>query len=104
MYSYVLLLSVKIADGTGAGQTRYIAGNGLNQLTLTTPWATVPDASSKYLIGKPYVFDYGDYPGLAFHDDAFHALWSDNSNSTNDNPEGAYNTFDLYTARVTITD
>jgi hypothetical protein len=47
-------------------------------------------------------FDYGDYSGLAFHGGTFYPCWADNSNSTGDNPAGAQNTFDIYTARVTL--
>src|SRR5205823_3008543 len=34
-------------------------------------------------------FNFGDYTGLAFEDGILHAVWSDNSNSTNDNPDHA---------------
>jgi hypothetical protein len=47
-------------------------------------------------------FDYGDYCGLCFHGGTFYPCWADNSNSTGDNPAGAQNNFDLYTARVTV--
>jgi hypothetical protein len=47
-------------------------------------------------------FDYGDYCGLCFHGGTFYPVWADNSNSTGDNPAGAQNNFDLYTARVTV--
>jgi RHS repeat-associated protein len=40
--------TVLIVSGTGAGQVRTIASNTNNQLTLTTPWTTVPDATSVY--------------------------------------------------------
>jgi hypothetical protein len=47
-------------------------------------------------------FDYGDYTGLCFHGGTFYPCWADNSNSTGDNPAGALNNFDTYTARVTV--
>jgi len=47
-------------------------------------------------------FDFGDYTGLCFHGGTFYPCWADNSNSTGDNPAGAQNTFDIYTARVTV--
>jgi hypothetical protein len=47
-------------------------------------------------------FDYGDYSGLAFFGGVFYPCWADNSNSTGDNPDGAMNYFDIYTARVTV--
>src|SRR5205085_1389277 len=46
--------------------------------------------------------DYGDYTGLAFQSGRFFPLWSDNSNSTGDNPDGALATLDMYTAKVTL--
>jgi hypothetical protein len=48
------------------------------------------------------MFDYGDYSGLCFHGGTFYPCWADNSNSTGDNPAGALNNFDIYTARVTV--
>jgi hypothetical protein len=47
--------------------------------------------------------DFGDYSGLAFFGGVAMPAWSDNSNSTGDNPAGALKTFDIYTARVTLT-
>jgi len=47
-------------------------------------------------------FDFGDYCGLCFHGGTFYPCWADNSNSTGDNPAGAQNNFDIYTARVTV--
>lgn len=47
--------------------------------------------------------DYGDYTGLAFQDGIAHPAWSDNSNSTGDNPDGDLSHFDIYTASVNLT-
>ena len=47
--------------------------------------------------------DYGDYSGLAFQDGVAHPAWSDNSNSTGDNPNGQLHQFDVYTASVNLT-
>ena len=46
--------------------------------------------------------ELGDYIGLAYRDGTLYPLWADNSNSTGDNPDGAYDTFDQYTARVPV--
>src|SRR5262249_35253581 len=43
--------TVQITGGTGAGQTRTITGNTATQLTLSSAWDTIPDASSTYKIG-----------------------------------------------------
>ena len=47
-------------------------------------------------------FDNGDYTHAAFVAGTFWPAWSDNSNSTGDNPNGALHQFDLYTAKVSI--
>jgi hypothetical protein len=47
--------------------------------------------------------DYGDYIGLDYVNGSFYAAWSDNSNSTGDNPDVTLNDFDLYTAEVAVT-
>lgn len=46
--------------------------------------------------------DYGDYTGLAYQSGSFYPFWADNSNSTNDNPDGTRHAFDMYTARVVV--
>jgi len=45
--------------------------------------------------------DYGDYSGLSFFGGVAHPAWSDNSNSTGTNPNGALFKLDIYTAAVT---
>ncbi len=45
--------------------------------------------------------DYGDYTHDAFVGGTFYPCWSDNSNSTGDNPDGALSTLDVYVAKVT---
>jgi hypothetical protein len=44
--------------------------------------------------------DYGDYSGLSFYAGVAHPAWSDNSNSTGTNPDGALHQLDIYTAAV----
>jgi hypothetical protein len=47
-------------------------------------------------------FDIGDYTHAAFVSGTFWPAWSDNSNSTGDNPDGTLHQLDLYTAKVPI--
>ena len=47
--------------------------------------------------------DFGDYSGLAFYGGVAHPAWSDNSNSTGNNPDGALHKLDIYTAAVRVT-
>src|SRR5260370_1111515 len=44
--------------------------------------------------------DYGDYSGLSFYGGIAHPAWSDNSNSTGNNPDGTLHQLDTYTASV----
>jgi hypothetical protein len=44
--------------------------------------------------------DFGDYTGLSFYGGIAHPAWSDNSNSTGNNPDGALHQLDIYTAAV----
>ena len=46
--------------------------------------------------------DYGDYTGLSFYAGIAHPAWSDNSNSTGTNPDGALHQLDIYTAAVPL--
>jgi hypothetical protein len=47
-------------------------------------------------------FNFGDYTHAAFESNRFYPAWSDNSDSTGDNPDGGLHQLDLYTAKVTI--
>jgi hypothetical protein len=47
-------------------------------------------------------FDYGDYTHAAFASHLFYPAWSDNSNSTGQNPDGRLHQLDLFTAKVVI--
>src|SRR6266581_2349807 len=55
---------------------------------------SAPDAQS--------FFDYGDYTHAAFQSKLFYPAWSDNSNSTGENPDGTLHQLDLFTAKVAI--
>ncbi len=44
--------------------------------------------------------DYGDYSGLSFFGGTAHPAWSDNSNSTGNNPDGTLHKLDIYTAAI----
>jgi hypothetical protein len=46
--------------------------------------------------------DYGDYTNVAFDAGVAHATWSDNSNSTGNNPDGALHQLDIYAASVPL--
>lgn len=42
--------SVRISGGTGEGQVRLVTANTTSQCTVDEPWATVPDATSTYVV------------------------------------------------------
>ena len=46
--------------------------------------------------------DYGDYTTSTFNAGLLYPVWSDNSNSTGDNPNGANSALDMYTAKITV--
>ncbi len=46
--------------------------------------------------------DFGDYTNVAFDAGVAHATWSDNSNSTANNPDGTLHQLDVYTASVPL--
>jgi hypothetical protein len=46
--------------------------------------------------------EYGDYTGLGFAGGVIHPAWADNSDSTGDNPDGALDRFDVYSAAITV--
>lgn len=48
------------------------------------------------------VNEYGDFYTTDFRNGVFRPIWSDNSNSTADNPDGTLKLLDIYTAKVTL--
>ena len=46
--------------------------------------------------------DYGDYSGLSFYGGVAWPAWSDNSNSTGNNPDGTLSALDIFTAPVRL--
>jgi hypothetical protein len=54
------------------------------------------------VLGAESSFDYGDYTHAAFQSGVFYPAWSDNSNSTGENPDGTLNPLDLYIAKVPV--
>jgi hypothetical protein len=59
-------------------------------------------AGTSNATGANSFFDNGDYTHAAFVGGTFWPAWSDNSNSTGDNPDGTLHQFDLYTAAIPI--
>lgn len=53
--------TVTITSGTGVGQQRTVSDYNptTRTLTVSTPWTTVPDATSVYTIGKPQTTEEG---------------------------------------------
>ena len=47
-------------------------------------------------------FEFGDYSWVDFFDGVAMPVWSDNSNSTGGNPDGAGSGLDLYTSRIEV--
>jgi len=59
-------------------------------------------AGTSNAVDAAYGFNYGDYTHAAFVAGSFYPVWSDNSNSTGDNPDGTLHQLDLYAAKVAI--
>ena len=77
------------------GGTNFLANRRVSTGTSNEANANPPDPCCADL-------DYGDYTGLDYFGGSFYPVWADNSNSTNNNPDGTGHQFDIYTARVTF--
>lgn len=66
-----------------------------------TPNSQISAGTSNSHVSGNHI-DYGDYDGLSFFGGAAHPAWSDNSNSTGTNPDGALHKLDIYTAAVRV--
>jgi hypothetical protein len=45
-------------------------------------------------------YGYYDYTGLAYYEGWLYPVWQDNSDSTEDNPDGSNNALDIYVAKI----
>jgi hypothetical protein len=64
--------------------------------------ARLSAALSNPLAAAVGTFNSGDLDLMTYANGVFYRSWSDNSNSTGDNPAGAGNAYDIYTARVAV--
>lgn len=86
-------------DGTPNDDAMYYLTFSVDGGQTFAPAAQVSQGVSNAADAKNGI-DYGDYTGLAFVGGVAMPAWSDNSNSTGDNPAGSLRTFDISTARV----
>jgi hypothetical protein len=88
-------------SGTGTTRDTYASvsvdggGTWLSNVRLST-------ALSNPLAPAVGTFNSGDLDLMTYANGVFYRSWSDNSNSTGDNPSGAGSNFDIYTARVAV--
>ena len=62
----------------------------------------ISGGSTNALVSAAAGFDFGDYDKMDFHAGVFYRAWTDNSNSTGNNPGGVNGSLDLYTAQVFV--
>lgn len=67
------------------------------------PNVQISTGTTDATVGAAGTFNLGDYDKMDFRGGVFFRTWADNSNSTGDNPDGAPNGLDIYTAMVTLT-
>ena len=53
-----LRTAVAIVEGKGKGQWRWVAGHNATSLTVDTPWTTVPDGTSEYVVTSVSSFQH----------------------------------------------
>jgi hypothetical protein len=88
-------------DGVPNDDFQIWATDSTNGGTSFVPNFRVSQGTSNAIDANSF-FDTGDYTHAAFVAGSFWPAWSDNSNSTGDNPNGALHQLDLYTAKVSI--
>ncbi len=86
-------------SGTGTTRDTY-ASVSVDGGNTWLPNLRLSAAPSNPLAAAVGTFNSGDLDLMSYANGVFYRSWSDNSNSTGDNPAGAGNTFDIYTARV----
>ena len=88
-------------DGIRNDDFQIWATDSTNGGTTFAPNFRVSQGTSNAVDANSF-FDTGDYTHAAFVSGTFWPAWSDNSNSTGDNPDGTLHQFDLYAAKVSI--
>ena len=88
-------------DGIPNDDFQVWATDSTNGGTTFVPNFQVSAGTSNAIDANSF-FDTGDYTHAAFVGGTFWPAWSDNSNSTGENPDGTLHQFDLYTAKVSI--
>ena len=88
-------------DGIPNDEFQIWATDSTNGGTTFAPNFQVSQGTSNAIDANSF-FDVGDYTHAAFVAGSFWPAWSDNSNSTADNPNGTLHQLDLYTAKVSI--
>ena len=89
------------SDGLVNTDAQYFATMSLDGGTTFLPNLQVSEGTSEQSRDTGDRFDFGDYTGIAAYNDVAYLVWADNSNSTNDNPDGPSN-FEIYSDRVTF--
>jgi hypothetical protein len=96
------------AGSGGAGDTNNIANDDAQYWGSTSDDGTAFAANFQISAGTSNAadaasgIDYGDYSKVAYQAGSFYPVWSDNSNSTGDNPAGKLKAFDIYIAVVAV--
>ena len=85
-------------DTTVNNEVQYFASYSLDGGLTWSKDLQVSDGTS--MASAAGTFNFGDYTGLAFSENVIHFTWSDNSNSTSDNPDGF---MDAYYDRIRLT-
>ncbi len=88
-------------DGIPNTDAQFWGSFSTNGTSFTPNFQVSAGTSNSHVSGNH--IDYGDYDGLSFYGGMAHPAWSDNSNSTGDNPDGTLNKLDIYTAAVPFT-
>jgi hypothetical protein len=88
-------------SGTGTTRDTY-ASVSLDGGNTWLPNVRLSAALSNPLAAAVGTFNSGDLDLMSYANGVFYRSWSDNSNSTGDNPAGVGNTYDIYTARVAV--
>jgi hypothetical protein len=85
-------------DGVANTDAQFWGAFSNNGTSFSPNFQVSAGTSNSHISGNG--IDYGDYDGLSFYGGIAHPAWSDNSNSTGNNPDGILHKLDIYTAAV----
>jgi hypothetical protein len=99
---YVAVTWYDARNSPGNNTAQIFGSMSIDGAASFEPNVQISAGTSNATVAAVGSFNFGDYDKMDFNSGVFYRSWSDNSNSTGDNPNGTLNALDIYTAKVSV--